>query len=95
MSTSTGTKTLAEGMDSEFSAFLLSLGSSVMYHLGESVGGGVETGERNLPLARHTIDILCMLRTKTQGNRTPAEDRLIETLVYDLRMRYVKATKGE
>jgi hypothetical protein len=79
----------------DFSTFCLSLGTSALYHLG--VVGEPETGETapepNLPLARQTIDILEMLRVKTQGNLAEQELTLIESLLYELRMHYVEADK--
>jgi hypothetical protein len=77
----------------DFHTFVLSLGSSALLHLGElehPEGGEVE---KDLPLAKHTIDILAMLQDKTKGNLTSAEDKLIESLLYDLRLRYVDASK--
>ena len=49
--------------------------------------------EKDLPLAKHTIDILSMLEEKTKGNLTSAEEKLIQSLLYDLRLRYVNASK--
>jgi len=78
----------------DFSTFILSLGSSALIHLGELEPPG-ETGKRrDLPMAKHTIDILTLLRTKTQSNLTPEEDSLLESLLYDLRLRYVEAVKA-
>jgi hypothetical protein len=45
-------------------------------------------------MAKHTIDLLSLLREKTQSNLTPEEDRLLESLLYDLRLRYVEAVKA-
>ena len=64
-----------------------------MFHLGEKVTDDVEPEEPNLPLARHTIDILCMLRTKTEGNLSPNEEQLLQSLLYDLRLRFCEAKK--
>ncbi len=47
--------------------------------------------ERNLALARHTIDTLDMLREKTEGNRTPEETRELDTILHELRMAFVAA----
>ncbi|MDB4983036.1 MAG: hypothetical protein JWM82_3788 [Myxococcales bacterium] len=76
----------------DFHTFILSLGSSALLHLGEleRPEGPVE---KDLTLAKHTIDILAMLQQKTRGNLTPAEDKLIESLLYELRIRYVDAQK--
>ena len=77
----------------DFHTFVLSLGSSALLHLGElehPEGGATEV---DLPLAKHTIDILSMLEEKTKGNLTSAEEKLMESLLYDLRLRYVNASK--
>lgn len=78
----------------DFHTFVLSLGSSALLHLGELEHPDAGAAQRDLPLAKHTIDILAMLQDKTKGNLTPAEERLIDSLLYDLRLRYVEATKG-
>ena len=76
----------------DFPTFLLSLAHSVLLHLGISPEPG-EAGEVNLPLARQTIDLLALLAEKTKGNLTGQEERLLEQLLYDLRLRYVEATQ--
>ena len=75
----------------DFYTFVLSLGSSAFVHLGDAPHP--ETGESvaaNLALAKQTIDILDMLREKTRGNLTPEEERFMENLLTDLRLRYVE-----
>jgi hypothetical protein len=79
----------------DFSSFCLSLGTSALYHLG--VVPDPETGRSgpaNLPVARQTIDSLEMLREKTQGNLAEDETKLLEGLLYELRLRYVEAQDG-
>jgi len=51
-----------------------------------------ETQERtvNLDAARETIDLLSLLQTKTQGNRTPEEDKLLKSLLTQLQMKFVE-----
>ncbi len=78
----------------DFHTFVLSLGSSALLHLGEIENPNDGASQKDLPLAKHTIDILAMLEQKTKGNLTTAEEKLIESLLYDLRLRYVEATKG-
>lgn len=46
--------------------------------------------EPNLPLARHSIDLLAMLQEKTKGNLTVEEQRLLENGLTELRFRYVQ-----
>jgi hypothetical protein len=74
--------------DIDFATFVMSLGSSALLHLGEIAGGDV-----NLPLAKQTIDILGMLAEKTRGNLSGDEAKLVEHLLYDLRLKYVEAKK--
>jgi hypothetical protein len=77
----------------DFHTFVLSLGSSALLHLGELEHPEAGKAEKDLPLAKHTIDILAMLQEKTKGNLTPAEQKLMDGLLYDLRLRYVSASK--
>jgi hypothetical protein len=79
----------------DFSTFILSLGSSALIHLGEVEPPGETVKRRDLPLAKHSIDLLTLLRQKTKSNLTPEEDNLLESLLYDLRLRYVEAVKAE
>jgi Domain of unknown function (DUF1844) len=78
----------------DFHTFVLSLGSSALLHLGEIENPNDGVSQKDLPLAKHTIDILAMLEEKTKGNLSTAEEKLIESLLYDLRLRYVEATKA-
>lgn len=72
-----------------FSAFIMSLASSALVGLGEVPDPG--TGKRgiDLPLARHNIDVLEMLRQKTQGGLNSDERELITSVIYELRLKYV------
>ena len=54
------------------------------------LGGEDEGAEPNLPLARHSIDLLAMLGEKTKGNLTVEEQRLLENGLTELRFRYVQ-----
>ncbi|MBX6422117.1 DUF1844 domain-containing protein [Thermosulfurimonas sp. F29] len=75
-----------------FSTFILSLNTAALIHLGELPNPETNEKSVNLELARHTIDTLDMLREKTRGNLTPDEERLLESILYELRIRYVKLT---
>lgn len=82
-----------EGEPLEFSTFLLGLASTALIHLGAQANP--ETGEVRVDLlsARQTLDVLGMLREKTRGNLNGDEERMFETLLADLRIRYVEAAK--
>jgi hypothetical protein len=76
----------------DFATFILSLGSSALAHLGEVPDNG-GPAEKNLPLAKQTIDLLALMLEKTQGNLDEGEDKLLRALLYDLRIKYVDALK--
>jgi hypothetical protein len=73
-----------------FSTFIFSLSSSAFLHLGEVEDPSTGKKQKNLPMAKHTIDILGMLEEKTKGNLSEDEGQLLKNALYDLRMRYVK-----
>jgi hypothetical protein len=75
----------------DFSTFVLSLGTTALYQLG--VMSNPASGELADPdplIAQQTIDTLQMLRDKTRGNLDDEERKLIDSLLYELRMRFVK-----
>ena len=76
-----------------FSSFLLSLSSSVLLHLGEIEDPQSGIKKKDIALAKQSIDIINLLKEKTKGNLTEEEEKLMEHLLYDLRMRFVKANK--
>ena len=76
-----------------FATFIFSLSSSAFLHFGEIPEPSSGTKKKNLPMAKHTIDILGMLEEKTKGNLSPDEEQLLKNILYDLRMRYVKETQ--
>ncbi|MBL9042052.1 MAG: DUF1844 domain-containing protein [Myxococcales bacterium] len=76
----------------DFVTFVMSLAASALLHLGEHEQG-TAAGPVDLPLAKQTIDIIGMLREKTRGNLSVEEDRLIETALYDLRLKFLHASK--
>lgn len=77
-----------------FATFILSMSGSAMFHLGDIPNPETGKTEKNLPLSKQSIDILEMLKEKTKGNLTPDEEKLIDNVLYDLRMRYVQASKS-
>ena len=73
-----------------FSSFLFSLSTSAFVHLGAVPDPVSGKADRDLLLAKQTIDLLGMLREKTRKNLTREEEDLFDHLLYDLRMRYIK-----
>jgi hypothetical protein len=77
----------------DFSSFVFSLSTSALFHLGEIPDPATQKREKDLPLAKQTIDILGILKEKTRGNLTPDEERLMENILTDLRWRYIREAK--
>ncbi|EHJ48303.1 protein of unknown function DUF1844 [Solidesulfovibrio carbinoliphilus subsp. oakridgensis] len=73
-----------------FITFILSLAQSAMVLMGEAPEPESGAYIRNLPQAKHTIDILAMLDCKTRGNLGQEEREVLETLLCELRLAYVK-----
>ncbi len=76
-----------------FPAFIMSLNTSALYHLGEIADP--KTGKRivELDLARHAIDTLVLIQNKTKGNLTQEEEELLKNILYDIKLRFVKVVK--
>ncbi len=75
----------------DFSTHVLSLASSALIALGKMPAPDGKPHPLDLETARHLIDVLAMLETKTKGNLDEAESKLLASLVYDLRVAYVDA----
>lgn len=76
-----------------FNTFIIGLASTTLIHLGAAANPDTGRTERNLDLARESLELLSMLREKTRGNLTEEEEKLFATLLTDLRLRFVEATK--
>jgi hypothetical protein len=84
----------AEGEPVTFSTFVLGLSTQALLHLGEIASPLDGKIEQDLPAAKHMIDILGILREKTRANLEPGEEHLLDSMLYDLRMRYVELVRG-
>ena len=73
-----------------FPTFVFSLNSSALVHLGALDDPSTGRKEKNLPLAKQTIDILGILEEKTKGNLTEDEENLLKNILHDLRLMYVR-----
>lgn len=73
-----------------FPTFVASLNASALVHLGVIEDPVSGKAEKNLPMAKQTIDILSMLQQKTAGNLTSEEDSMLKSILYDLRILFVK-----
>ena len=76
-----------------FPTFIFSLNSSALVNLGIIEDPATNQKAKNLPIAKQTIDILGMMEEKTQGNLSDDEANMLKTMLYELRMLYVKESQ--
>jgi hypothetical protein len=79
----------------DFSQFILSLAQLAFAFLGDLPSPQTGRRERNIGAAKQQIDLLGLLREKSEGNRTPEENQLIETLLYELHRRFVEVVREQ
>jgi hypothetical protein len=77
----------------DFSTHVLSIASSAMVAMGKMPAPGGETLTPDHEMAKHLIDVLGMLEVKTKGNLDEQEEKLLQSLLYDLRVAYVDASQ--
>jgi hypothetical protein len=75
-----------------FTFIVLSLRAQAEMQLG-LMRFGEEKPQPDLPLARHTIDLMAVLLEKTRGNLDLDEQRMLENSLTELRFRFVQATE--
>jgi Domain of unknown function (DUF1844) len=89
----TGAEAGAEMGEISFAAFLMSLSTEALVHLGEVADPSSGQQQRDLAMAQQLIDILGMLRDKTRGNLDHDEHSLLDAILFDLRMKYVEIAR--
>jgi hypothetical protein len=82
-----------EKYDLHFYQLVISLHAGAMQQMGKVASPFTGKVERDLPMAKNTIDMLEMIRLKTDGNLNDEERQLIERVLYELRMNYVDESK--
>ena len=80
-------------LEVNFMMFIPSLSMQAMMSLGLYPNPITKKEEKNLDATKYTIDTITMLQEKTKGNLTSEESRLIDNILYDLRMKYIEASK--
>lgn len=79
----------------DLTTFILSVSSAAFMGLGVVPPGAEQEAKVDLELARQNIDLLELILEKTKGNRTPEEDRLLEQLLFETRMRFVETQRKQ
>jgi hypothetical protein len=77
----------------DFPSYILSYYTQSLVLLGEVPNPYTNKTEEDMEAAKHTVDILGMLREKTKGNLTAEEERLLESILYEVRLKYMAKTK--
>lgn len=77
----------------DFNSFIFSLSTSALIQLGKIEDPFTKKLVKNLPLAKQTIDLIGLLKEKTKGNLSPEEEKVIDYILYDLRMNYIKTAE--
>lgn len=90
---------MADGMECsgsiDFKGLIFGFSSAALFYMGETELEDKESSGVNMPLAKQNIDIICLLKDKTKGNLSEEEEKLVCSILSDLQMKYVKATKAE
>jgi len=76
-----------------FNSLIFSLSSSALLYLGEIVDPQTGEKKKDFAIAKHSIDTITMLKEKTEGNLTEEENKFIDSILTDLRWRFVKASE--
>jgi len=80
---------------SDFETLVSYLSTTAMFQLGLIAGPGGERIPPDMVSARRTIDLLGVLQEKTRGNLTEDEARLLDSVLYELRMTFVELEKRQ
>ena len=89
-----GASAAAEPGGPDLQGLFMMIARSALINLGEAADPVTRERRVDLEQAREAIDVLLLLRDKTSGNRTEPESRLLEEIVYDLQMRFVRAAEA-
>ncbi len=77
-------------IEANLSTLVLSIASSAAMSMGLAPHPQSGKVEVDLGVARFNIDLLSVLEEKTKGNRTEEEDRFLNTVVQDLKLKFVQ-----
>jgi hypothetical protein len=90
---SDGPRAAERGLPIDFATLVMSLASAAMMSMGRMADPATGTVQKNLAVAQQNIDIIALLKEKTRGNLTAEEERIVEQVLYELRLTYVEALK--
>ena len=77
----------------DFTTLIMSFASAAIVNMGRVPDPMTNTVQKNMAVARQNIDIIELLNDKTKGNLSADEERLMEQVLYELRMSFIAAVK--
>lgn len=80
--------------EGDFNSFISGLGMQALMFMGEIPDPITGEKQKNVNQAKYIIDTLIMLREKTKGNLSKEEERLLNGMLHELQIKYVKAAEG-
>ena len=80
--------------EASFAHFVATLQLQAVVALGDVANPATGKQEKDLVQAKYLIDVLSVIEDKTKGNLDQAEEKLMQRIMYDLKMRYVRAVAG-
>ena len=89
----TAAESTAPPSDSDFLSFISTLAMQALVAMGEVAHPQTGQVEPDLPQSRYLIDMIQLLTEKTKGNLSKEEDQELKTLLYELRVKFVKKTQ--
>lgn len=84
--------TETQKLQATFSTLVISIASSAVVNLGLEKNPQTNQLEKNLDMARYSIDLLIVLRDKTKNNLSAEEKNYLEAIIQDLQLKFVQAT---
>ncbi len=79
----------------DFTTFMMSLASSAYCSMGLVPNPITNKVDKNLRAAKQQIDLIEMLKDKTKGNLEKEEEKLLESILYQLHLSYVQASENK
>lgn len=79
--------------EADFSTFIYSLNTQALLFLGKIPNPITKKYEKDIDTAKYLIDTIDMLSKKTKGNLDENESKMVENVLYDLRMAYISEKK--
>ena len=82
-------------IEASFSTLVLSIAHSAKVAMGEVEHPETKNQKQDISMARFNIDLLSVLQKKTKDNLEDTERKLLEAILGDLQMKFIKITSSD